>query len=268
MTQQQNLSSTSLVNRLIFSSDVVKTLGSSDFNIDKPDLITLKSNECVLVLFYVENDESYQLANIWGLAAQQTAGPIFAAVNMLNERKVAEAFTKLKSDGNNTLQWAALRQYPFILVYRNGNPVAIYNGEREVQAIIDFALTLACKAGYYEIVQVGGSMEAENRVGMNHYGQYVNLNNQPETVRTSSIQYNSDNIIRGFNVDSTGTNNNTPSIYNSKFSNTSSQQFSDNISLNNTPSPQFFVKQPQTQNTAILPSQYSFGGNLPLPVTD
>jgi len=82
-------------------------------------------SDCILVLFYVENTESYQLANIWALVAQQIAGPIFAAINMLSERKVAEAFTRLKTDGSNPLHWASLRQYPFIVsLFRRKWPVS------------------------------------------------------------------------------------------------------------------------------------------------
>lgn len=188
-----------VVHRLSFSSETVKRLTAADFNLGSKELITLKYDDCLLVLFHVENTESYQLANVWALAAQQVAGPVFAAINLLSERKVAEAFTRLKSDGSNPLHWASLRQYPFILVYRSGWPVAIYNGAREVQAIIDYALTLACQAGYYEPLQVGGSMQAEGRIEMGPYDIYTNLSGQPPRVRTESTQYNAENPIRGFN---------------------------------------------------------------------
>jgi hypothetical protein len=188
-----------VVHRLSFSSEAVKRLTGEDFNLASKEMITLKFDDCILVLFYVENTESYELANIWALAAQQVAGPVFAAINMLSDRKVAEAFTRLKSDGSNPLHWASLRQYPFILVYRKGWPVAIYNGAREVQAIIDYSLTLACQAGYYETLQIGGSMQAEGRIEMGPYDVYTNLPGQPARIRTESTQYNAENPIRGFN---------------------------------------------------------------------
>lgn len=188
-----------VVNRLSFASETVKRLTADDFNLNSKELVTLKYDDCILVLFHVENTESYQLANIWALAAQQVAGPVFAAINMLSERKVAEAFTRLKSDGNSPLHWASLRQYPFIMVYRRGWPVAIYNGPREVQSLIDYALTLACQAGYYEILQVGGGMQAEGRIEMGPYGVYTDLPGQPPVVRTESLQFNAGQPIRGFN---------------------------------------------------------------------
>ncbi len=188
-----------IVHRLSFSSETVKRLTGDDFDLNSKEHIGLKYDDCILVLFHVENTESYQLADIWALAAQQVAGPIFAAINMLSERKVAEAFTRLKSDGNNPLHWAALRQYPFIMVYRRGWPTAVYNGPREVQAIIDYALTLACEAGYYEILQTGGSMQSETRIEMGPYQPYIDIPGQSPRIRRDSLQYSSAEPIRGFN---------------------------------------------------------------------
>jgi len=188
-----------VIHRLTFSSETIKRLTSDDFDMASKEFITLKYDDCIIVLFHVENTESYQLADIWAVVAQQVAGPVFGAINMLSERRVAEAFTRLKSDGSNPLHWAALRQYPFIMVYRKGWPVAVYNGPREVQALIDYSLTLACEAGYYEILQVGGSMQGEARIEMGPYDPYVNIPGSPPRVRQTSIQYNSEAPIRGFN---------------------------------------------------------------------
>jgi hypothetical protein len=188
-----------VVQRLSFSSETIKRLSSDDFDLSSREGITLKYDDCILVLFHVENTESYQLADIWAIVAQQTAGPIFAAINMLSERKVAEAFTRVKSDGSNPLHWAALRQYPYILVYRKRWPVAVYNGPREVQALIDYSLTLACEAGYYEPMQIGGSMQGEARIEMGPYQPYTNLPNSPPRVRKDSLEYNAEQPIRGFN---------------------------------------------------------------------
>lgn len=188
-----------VVYRLTFSSETIKRLTADDFDLNSKELIPLKYDDCILVLFHTENTESYQFADIWALVAQQVAGPVFAAINMLSERKVAEAFTRLKSDGSHPLHWAALRQYPFVLVYRKRWPVAVYNGPREVQALIDYALTLACEAGYYETLQVGGSMQGETRIEMGPYQPYTNIPGSPPIVRKSSIEYNAESPIRGFN---------------------------------------------------------------------
>ena len=189
--------------RLTLSSDTIHKLTAADFNITDKASITLKYDDCMLVLFHVENAESYQLAQIWTLVAKQIAGPIFAAINLLSEKAVVSAFTKLKSDGSNPLHWAALRQFPFILVYRGGWPVAVYNGPREVQAIIDYALTLACEANYYEPLQIGGSMTADSRLEMGPYQPYVNIPGSvgasgDNVIKKESLQFSASTPIRGF----------------------------------------------------------------------
>ena len=192
------MESPATVNRLTFTTEVVRRLTSSDFETEKRELITLKNQDCILVLFYVENPESYELAKIWAAAAQQVAGPTFAAINMMTEKSVATAFTRLKSDGSNPLHWAALKQYPFIMVYRSGWPVAVYNGPREVQALIDYSLTLACQAGYYETMQVGGSMSVDNNLSMPSYSVYLDVAGQPPVVKRTSLQFGPDQYIRGY----------------------------------------------------------------------
>jgi len=52
---------TDVVHRLTFSSETIKRLSLDDFNIDSRELITLKHNDCILILFHIENIESYQL---------------------------------------------------------------------------------------------------------------------------------------------------------------------------------------------------------------
>ena len=188
-----------LVQRLTFSSETIKRLTADDFDTTSRELITLKYDDCILVLFYVENTESFQLAEIWAAVAQQVSGPVFAAINMISERKVAEAFTRLKADGSSPLHWASLRQYPTIMVYRRRWPVAVYNGPREVQALMDYALTLACQAGYYETEQIGGGEQAEGRLEMGSYQPYINIPGSPARVRETSLQYTAEEPIRGFN---------------------------------------------------------------------
>lgn len=188
-----------IVYRTEFAGDTVKRLTGSDFTLDSKELIGLKYDDCILVLFYGENTESAQLVRIWAIVAQQTAGPVFAALNLLNERRVAAAFTRVAGDGTHPFHWAALRSIPFILVYRKGWPVAFYNGSREVQAISDFSLTLACRANYYEPIQLAGSMQAEGRLEMSPYDVYQNVQGAPPKVRTDSTQYVAENPIRGFN---------------------------------------------------------------------
>jgi len=159
-----------LVSRTFFSDGDVRTLKESDFF---DNSVRLKYDDCILILFYVENIESINLAEIWASAANQVAGPVFAACNCLVEKKVSQAFTKLSSDRNDPLNWAGLKGFPFILVYNKSWPQAFYNGERVTGSILDFSLTLACHSEYDTNLDkrlVAGSMQANLNLGMTGVG--------------------------------------------------------------------------------------------------
>ena len=174
----------------LFGQESVKRLSSSDFDLHTDHPITLKAKGCVIALFYSENTESKNLIKIWALAAQQVAGPIFGACNLLVEREVAAAFSNLNLT-NSSLRSYALKVIPFILSYQNGWPVGFYNGERAVQPIIDYVLTLACKADYFEPLQIPAGMQAETNYEMTGWKEY-------KPVRTDSLQYKVNSPIRGY----------------------------------------------------------------------
>lgn len=72
-----------VIRNTLFAQESVKSLRESDFTLDNKQLIGLKYDDCILVLFYAENTESQQLVKVWSVAAQQVVGPVFAAVNLL-----------------------------------------------------------------------------------------------------------------------------------------------------------------------------------------
>lgn len=191
-----------LVQRTLFAQDSVKQLHQSDFvNLESDTKINIIYKECILVLFYANNVESNNLINIWSVAAKNTVGPIFAACNLMIERKVAEAFTSLNMQ-NGSLHWAALKTIPFILVYQNGWPIAFYNGERSVQSIIDYSLTLACKAEYHEPANIFAGMtiaDNDNLLikGITEYGIPSN------PARKDSLDYVTNENLRGYDKQDT-----------------------------------------------------------------
>lgn len=175
---------------LLFTQSSVKRLTESDFYLDKADLISLKYQDCIMVLFYVDNKESENLARIWSVAASQAAGAIFAAVNVNLESKIIANFALLRSNPNHPFYWARLLQAPFILIYRGGYPVSIYNGERSVQPIIDFSLTLACDVNYHEYTPTSLSIIADNNLEM--------TGTRPNKPRTNSRQFTVNAPLRGY----------------------------------------------------------------------
>ena len=148
----QNETPSSIFRPILFSqNNNVKQLKEKDFSLDKRELICLNFDDCIAVLFYSNNKESQELCKIWAGAASQSVGTIFCACNLDLEKGVTDNFNRLnEADRAHPLYWARLQGYPFILVYRQGWPAAMYNGERNSQAILDFALTLACNPNYVE----------------------------------------------------------------------------------------------------------------------
>lgn len=189
-----------LVQRTLFAQDSVKQIHQSDFvDLESDTKINIIYRECMLVLFYAGNIESQNLATIWSVAAKNTVGPIFAACNLMVEKKVAEAFSSLNMQ-NGALHWAALKTIPFILVYQNGWPIAFYNGERSVQSIIDYSLTLACKAEYHEPFNLFGGMTVINDKNLLMKGD-TQYGIQANPFRKDSLGYRANEDIRGYDKD-------------------------------------------------------------------
>ncbi len=177
----------------LFAQDSIKELTQDDFELETDEGIKLRYNKCMLVLFHGNDTESLDLHQVWYSAAQQVVGPSFGSINLSSNKMLSQAFVGLNTY-NSPLRWAALKTVPFIMVYQNKWPIAFYNGERSVQAIINYSLTLACKAEYNEPVNLYGGMTANNNLKIANLMKYGTEQNP---IKTSSIQYTSDNI-RGY----------------------------------------------------------------------
>jgi len=176
----------------LFGQNRVEVLESEDFRLDSEHQIDLKRKECYIILFHTNNEESKNLAIIWNSVAQQIPGPIFAAVNLMAEKKIAQAFNNLNTN-NSTYRSFELKGVPFIISYQNGTPVGFYNGERAVQPISDYALTLACKASYFEPLQLTAGVQSDYNVAMTGWSEY-------EGTRKSSIDYTTGTSIRQYDA--------------------------------------------------------------------
>ncbi len=176
----------------VFAQESVRRLRESDFTLDAKELVCLKYDDCILVLFYSENRESKNVALLWAQAAAQVGGPVFAACNLLMEKRVGEAFMRLSMDPNHPLHWAGMRQVPTIIVYRKGWPKAFYNGDRTVETFSDYALTLACQGDYEEHQQLFSGTQSENR--------YEMTAPQPSPPRTVSTEFKGNAGVRGYDA--------------------------------------------------------------------
>ncbi len=195
-----NVKSRELTRPYMFPKGGVKQFQEKDFTIDSRELICLKYDDCILILFYNDNVESTRLAEIWADVSAQTPGITFGAVHLGLEDQLAKNFAKLNMDPNHPNRWAALQQVPFIMVYRGGWPTAFYNGTLSTQAIIDFSMTLACRADYHEHVQKAYSQQARTNIqmtGVNHpeTQTYGSIRIPP---RVTSEQFTTAQPLRGY----------------------------------------------------------------------
>lgn len=71
-----------LITPILFVQGNVKQLKDSDFTIESRELICLKYDDCIAVLFYSDNKESTNLAKVWASVSSQVAGITFAAVHL------------------------------------------------------------------------------------------------------------------------------------------------------------------------------------------
>ena len=182
----------------LFISPSMVRIQEKDFSLEDNRIpIGLKDMDCTIILFYINNKESVNLGLIFAEVAETAAGIKFGAVNMRMENKIAEAFVRVKSNPSSVIHWAGLKQYPFILVYRGGLPVASYNGERSAAAITNWALTLACVSGYTELAQEFGGVQVDNDIEMSGVKTYSEVFKQG-SMKTDSTQFKATEDIRGY----------------------------------------------------------------------
>lgn len=158
-----------LTSSVEFPVQPVLVLSEKDFAVDTEDGIVLKElASCSMILFHVNNNESREAMSIWLNVATVTAGPVFAAINMMSEQKVARAFAKLAMKKNHPLHRFCLRGYPFILTYQERYPVGFYNGAMDTDAIVDWSVTYACQGDYREEVSLfpGQEVDPEHKLAM------------------------------------------------------------------------------------------------------
>jgi hypothetical protein len=141
----------SLRTAVVFGETAVRPLSAKNFLLGSREGISIEYDaDCLLVLFYDDSDASRALLDVWMAAAKLTVGPIFAAVNLVSEEKLANEFIQIRMNPDHPFNWASVANTPFALTYRKGWPQAYYNGAIDAGAIHEYAVTLACQAGYRE----------------------------------------------------------------------------------------------------------------------
>ena len=175
-----------------FQPSTVKVLSKDDFDYKSKFPIGLKFiDPCIIVLFYdSRNIESIQLAQLFYVASKQIPS-LYAGLDFSVNPEIAQAFIAIGAS-NSLYKPFGLKQIPYILVYRDGWPTAYYNGERSVQALVDWTMTLACNRDYFEPIQLFGSISVkpELRYEISGVNQF-----KP---RTQSIEYKTGDPVREY----------------------------------------------------------------------
>ncbi len=196
--EQQKIRSSNLQQVVMFISPSLVRISGRDFTLNDPRIpIGLEDMSCSIILFYINNTESRNMGAIFAEVAETAAGIKFAAINMRIEDDIARAFVKVKASPASPVHWAGLKQYPFILVYREGLPTASYNGERSVGAMTNWALTLACRFDYTEMAQEFGGAQIENNIEMSGVRTYSEAFKEGST-KTASTEFKANEDIRGY----------------------------------------------------------------------
>lgn len=158
----------------------VRRLKGQDFLLDQPPYI--KYSDCLLVLFYNQSEESLELLDLFVKAAELSAGPIFATVHITLEEEIRQAFVKI--DPRDSAY--SLSSIPVIFTYQNGRPRGVYNGAYELQPLVDFATTLACRVDYSEPINTRAGVTVTSD------GKSIVTARRSNTNITSSDRYTSD----------------------------------------------------------------------------
>lgn len=116
----------------------VKILTDSDFLTESDDKILLKDKHTCIVLFHNKESVSQHLTDIWKNLASRVAGPIFCVCDMTIQRGISEAFLQISQDDSSSYQKYTKKKIPFILIYRNGRPQSIYNGQLSEAALMNY----------------------------------------------------------------------------------------------------------------------------------
>jgi hypothetical protein len=133
----------------VFDTQAVKNFTSADFLTETRTPIILKADGCWTILFYDNTKESMDLADVFAEAAKMASLGHFGAVNLKNEKTLADVFVNLQGE-NNPLSQFAPNYVPFIMTYQKNWPVGIYKGDLTSSAIADFSRTIACSSDYFD----------------------------------------------------------------------------------------------------------------------
>ena len=116
----------SVEQRLYLNSKYIVNIKESSF-IENDILIQLKIKNCIVILFYGNDELSKRFLSYWIRLQQEYRSILYGVANCLTETKIDSLFQSLNTKPNHPMYWARLVRHPFILVYKDGWPQAMFN---------------------------------------------------------------------------------------------------------------------------------------------
>jgi len=123
-------------------------LTEKNFALDTKDKICLYLDGCILALFYDETPLSKEFLDVFTKTSQVYTNAMFAICHMELEDSVLDGLMTIGMDYQHPLNWAAVRAFPFILIYRNGYPVNFYDGPPDYDIFLQFCAGFACREDF------------------------------------------------------------------------------------------------------------------------
>lgn len=126
----------------LFPTKQIKILTDNDFLLNSEEKITIKDNSLLVILFYDKTDISNEILKMWDNILHHVSGPIFCICDMTTELGVSQNFKTVASDISSKYHKLAFNKEPFIIVYKNGNPVKNYKNAFSETKLIIFTTNL------------------------------------------------------------------------------------------------------------------------------
>ena len=140
-------------------------INDNSFNFDH-DILSLDEKLTCLILFHINNRESYDCVNVFYSVAESATGAKVGTCNILSNPLVNNFLGNLSNNPNNPMYWLVLKQIPFIVLFKAGWPVSFYNGVRSTGSILDYIHESLANSIRFEKTATAKSVISDVQIGI------------------------------------------------------------------------------------------------------
>lgn len=130
------------------NSFALRIFKENDFSLDSKDKVCIFDDDCYMILFYGEDEESISYLDSFTKAAEHSPGPMFGTCNVDLETEVEKSIVEIMNENDHPFKWISTGEIPFIVVYRNGYPIWFYEGPNDMESMVTFSIDYACNPEY------------------------------------------------------------------------------------------------------------------------